>query len=66
MTTITMPEVRELLKSVETIAVRPGNATQRDLMLAPALFKKLMNDRTDGAIQIQILVDGKPVNFEVS
>lgn len=66
MTTITMPEVRELLKSVETIAVRPGNATQRDLMLATALFQKLMNDRTDGAIQIQILVDGKPVNCEVS
>ena len=65
MTVITMPEVRELLKSVETIAVRPGQATQRDLMLAPALFQKLMNDRTNGAIQIQVLVDGKSVEFEV-
>lgn len=63
---ITMPEVRELLKSVETIAVRPGNATHRDLMLAPALFKKLMEDRSQGAISIQILVDGKPVDFEVT
>lgn len=62
---ITMPEVRELLKSVETIAVRPGQATQRDLMLAPNLFQKLMNDRTNGAIQIQVLIDGKTVEFEV-
>ena len=65
MNNITMPEIRELLKSVETIAVRPGQATQRDLMLAPTLFQKLMNDRTNGAIQIQVLVDGKSVEFEV-
>ena len=65
MNNITMPEIRELLKSVETIAVRPGQATQKDLMLAPALFQKLMNDRTNGAIQIQVLVDGKSVEFEV-
>ena len=65
MNNITMPEVRELLKSVETIAVRPGQATQRDLMLAPNLFQKLMNDRTNGAIQIQVLIDGKTVEFEV-
>ena len=65
MNNITMPEVRELLKSVETIAVRPGQATQKDLMLAPALFQKLMNDRTNGAIQIQVLIDGKTVEFEV-
>lgn len=66
MESITMPEVRELLKSVETIAVRPGNTTQRDLMLAPALFKKLMEDRTQGVISIQILVDGKPVVIEAT
>lgn len=65
MNNITMPEIRELLKSVETIAVRPGQATQKDLMLAPALFQKLMNDRTNGAIQIQVLIDGKTVEFEV-
>ena len=65
MNNITMPEVRELLKSVETIAVRPRQATQKDLMLAPALFQKLMNDRTNGAIQIQVLIDGKTVEFEV-
>ena len=65
MNNITMPEIRELLKSVETIAVRPGQATQKDLMLAPALFQKLMDDRTNGAIQIQVLIDGKTVEFEV-
>ena len=64
METISMPEVRELLKSLEKIAVRPGDADQRDLMLAPALFKKLMEDRTNGVISIQILVDGKPVSIE--
>lgn len=66
METITMPEVRELLKSVEKIAVRPGDVDQRDLMLAPALFKKLMESRTGGLIQIQVLVDGKSVAFEVT
>ena len=29
-----------------------------------ALFKKLMEDRTNGVISIQILVDGKPVSIE--
>ena len=60
-----MPEVRELLKSVETIAVRSAQATHRDLMLASALFQKLMNDRSNGVIQIQVLIDGKTVEFEV-
>ncbi|WP_347460960.1 hypothetical protein ABEF79_05870 [Acinetobacter sp. ANC 7454] len=63
---ITMPEVRELLKSVEKIAVSPAAVKSRDLMLAPALFKKLMEDRTQGVISIQVLVDGKPVEFEVT
>lgn len=63
---ITMPEVRALLIAVEKIAVRPGDATQKELMIAPALFKKLMEDRTQGVISIQILVDGKPVDIEVA
>lgn len=66
MESISMAEVRELLKSVEKIAVRTGEVDQRDLMLAPALFKKLMESRTGGLIQIQFLVDGKPVEFEVA
>lgn len=65
MTEITIPEIRELLKSVENIAVRPGNVTQRDLILAPALFAKLMNCRSGGMIQIKITIDGKEINFEV-
>ncbi len=64
MNTISMPEVRELLKSVENIAVRPGIATQRDLMLAPALFKKLIESRTNGLIQIQISIDGKTIDIQ--
>lgn len=66
MNPITMPEVRELLKAVEKIAVRPGDVNQKDLMIAPALFKKLMEDRTQGVISIQILVDGKPIEIEVA
>lgn len=65
MNKITMLEIRKFLNSIQKIAVRPAAVTHRDLMLAPTLFQKLMNDRTNGAIQIQILVDGKPVNFEV-
>lgn len=61
MNPITMPEVRELLKAVEKIAVRPGDVNQKDLMIAPALFKKLMEDRTQGVISIQVLIDGKPI-----
>ncbi len=66
MENISMPEVRELLKSVEKIAVRPGDVDQRDLMLAPTLFKKLMESRTGGLVSIQILIEGKPVEFEVT
>ena len=64
MSKITMPEVRALLIAVEKIAVRPGDVTQKELMIAPALFKKLMEDRTQGVISMQILIDGKPVVIE--
>ncbi|EMT2447083.1 hypothetical protein WMF02_002082 [Acinetobacter baumannii] len=66
MSEITMPEVRELLKSVEKIAVRPADVKQRDLLLAPALFKKLIESRTEGLIQIQILINGEPREIEVT
>ncbi|EPH3158001.1 hypothetical protein PQE61_001718 [Acinetobacter baumannii] len=65
MTEITSPEIRELLNSIERIAVRPGNVTQKDLILAPALFAKLMNCRTGGMIQVKTMIDGKEINFEV-
>lgn len=32
---ISMPEVRELLKAVEKIAVRPGDVDHKDLMVTP-------------------------------
>ena len=64
MSQLTTKEIRALLIAVETIAVRPAQATQKELMIAPALFKKLMEDRTQGVISIQILVDGKPVEIE--
>ena len=64
MNEISMPEVRELLMSVEKIAVRPGDVKERDLLLVPALFKKLIESRTKGLIQIQVLVDGKPFEIE--
>ncbi|HFK9534973.1 TPA: hypothetical protein ACG0TZ_000713 [Acinetobacter baumannii] len=65
MTEITSPEIRELLNSIERIAVRPGNVTQKDLILAPALFAKLMNCRTGGMIKVKTMIDGKEINFEV-
>lgn len=65
MTEITSPEIHELLNSVKRIAVQPGNVTQKDLILAPALFAKLMNCRTGGMIQIKTMIDGKEINFEV-
>ncbi|WP_373423927.1 MULTISPECIES: hypothetical protein [unclassified Acinetobacter] len=61
---ITNKEIRALLIAVETIAVRPAQATQKELMIAPALFKKLMEDRTQGVISIQVLIDGKHINIE--
>ncbi len=66
MNKISMPEVRELLKSVEKIAVRPGDVGHKDLMVAPALFKKLMEDRTQGMISIQVLIDGNPIVIEAA
>ena len=61
---ITNKEIRALLISVETIAVRPAQATEIMLLAAPALFKKLMEDRTQGVISIQVLIDGKHINIE--
>ncbi|WP_180173096.1 hypothetical protein [Acinetobacter sp. YH12029] len=64
MNQISNKEIRALLIAVETIAVRPAQATQKELMIAPALFKKLMEDRTQGVISIQVLIDGKYINIE--
>ncbi len=53
MQSISAPEIRELLKSIEKIGVRPGHATARDLLIAPALFKKLIEARTNNLIQVR-------------
>lgn len=66
MQSISAPEIRELLKSIEKIAVRPGHVTARDLLITPALFKKLIEARTNNLIQVEILVDGSPLDIEVT
>ena len=61
---ITNREILALLIAVETIAVHPAQATHNELMVAPALFKKLIEERTEGLVSIQISIDGKPINIE--
>ena len=58
---IEVHEIRKLLIAVETLAVRPAQADVKTLGEAIGYFKKLVNDRTQGAIQIVMLVDGKMV-----
>ena len=58
---IEIHEIRKLLIAVETIAVRPAQADENTLGEAIGYFKKLVNDRTQGAIQIVMIVDGKLV-----
>ncbi len=58
---IEVHEIRKLLIAVETLAVRPAQADENTLGEAIGYFKKLVNDRTQGAIQIVMLVDGKMV-----
>ena len=58
---IEVHEIRKLLIAVETLAVRPAHADENTLGEAIGYFKKLVNDRTQGAIQIVMLVDGKMV-----
>ena len=58
---IEVHEIRKLLIAVETLAVRPAQADENTLGEAIGYFKKLVNDRTQGAIQIVMLIDGKMV-----
>lgn len=58
---IEIHEIRKLLVAVETLAVRPAQADENTLGEAIGYFKKLVNDRTQGAIQIVMFVDGKLV-----
>ena len=56
---IEMHEIRKLLVAVETLAVRPTQADENTIGEAIGYFKKLVNDRTQGVIQIAMIVDGK-------
>ena len=59
---IEIHEIRKLLIAVETIAVRPAQADENTLGQAIGYFKKLINDRTNGQIQITLVVDGVVLN----
>lgn len=55
-------EIRKLLDAVQVLAVRPAQANENTLGEAIGYFKKLINDRTNGQIQIALVVDGVVLN----
>lgn len=55
---IEIHEIRKLLDAVQVLAVRPAQADENTLGQAIGYFKKLINDRTNGQIQIALVVDG--------
>ena len=55
---IEIHEIRKLLDAVQVLAVRPAKADENTLGQAIGYFKKLINDRTNGQIQIVLVVDG--------
>lgn len=57
-----MHEIRKLLDAVQVLAVRPAQANENTLGEAIGYFKKLINDRTNGQIQIALIVDGVVLN----
>ena len=59
---IEIHEIRKLLDAVQVLAVRPAQADKNTLGQAIRYFKKLINDRTNGQIQIALVVDGVVLN----
>jgi len=59
---IEIHEIRKLLDAVQVLAVRPAKADENTLGQAIVYFKKLINDRTNGQIQIALIVDGVVLN----
>lgn len=55
-------EIRKLLDAVQVLAVRPAQCDENTLGEAIGYFKKLINDRTNGQIQIALVVDGVVLN----
>jgi len=59
---IEIHEIRKLLDAVQVLAVRPAQANENTLGEAIGYFKKLINDRTNGQIQVALVVDGVVIN----
>lgn len=55
-------EKRILLEAIEILVKRPAQADENTLGQAIGYFKKLINDRTNGQIQIALVVDGVVLN----
>lgn len=58
MQTIEIHEIRKMLVAIETLAVRPGQADATTLGEAIGYFAKLVSDRTQGLIEIKMIVEG--------
>lgn len=59
---IEIHEIRKLLDAVQVLAIRPAQANENTLGEAIWYFKKLVNDRTNGQIQITLVVGGVVLN----
>ena len=59
---IEIHEIRKLLDAVQVLAVRPAQADENTLGQAIGYFRKLINNRTNGQIQIALVVDGVVLN----
>jgi len=55
-------EKRKLLEAIDILIKRPAQADENTLGQAIGYFKKLINDRTNGQIQIALVVDGVVLN----
>lgn len=53
---VTMPEVRELLKAMEVLAVRPGDCTAETIGTCVNNFNKLLLTRTDGMLGVELVM----------
>lgn len=58
MQTIEIHEIRKMLVAIETLAVRPAQADETTLGEAIGYFAKLVGDRTQGLIEIKMIVGG--------
>lgn len=59
MAEITTVEIRDFLNAASTIATCPAACDEKTLGTAIALFGKLIDCRTQGSIQIALVLDGE-------